>query len=696
MELKTVLLLILTLSLVGGLVLYLAGRYAGRKERILWADGTAAEDAVKGQSLRWLGTVFASVLLKSYALGMKCPPLKLYLWKVRTRLAVIHRYNEFELRRQTMSFVYGTIVSYTLGILLLTILNPSWSFFLLLLLVAAVIQGLLLDGYVNQLEKKLLEQMLDLFTAVRHAYHRHGMVADAIEEAGEETGHEIGVHAHLISEALESAHPDEALEKYYETAPNRFLKAFAGISRLVLEYGDRRRERGSLYLRGVSSLTGEVQLELIRKKRLDYLLKGLNIIALFPVFFTKPIEMWARGNFPLMDQFYLSKAGIFIKLGIFLLILLCYMLLQKLRSEVETAYRAEPGNRPWEAVVLEYKGLAWVWRCFIPSPVSMAYHRLARLIKDTNERKRVELFQVRRICSFMICFLLALGFAVALHIISQQRIMAEPPRETVFFGAVPRDRVEAGRRGAALDAAVMRELGMQEDMTYDGIAESVATLLNQKDSTAFSEDIVASTHRIMDKMQRWNSEYLKWWEIGLALLAGLTGYYFPLWALHFQRFMRLMDMRHEVYQFQTMIAILRELERISVEEILDWLASYAVIFRTPLQRCVLNYGHGAEQALLELKEEVTLDEFQRLADKLILASEKITIVDAFDDLDTEMAYHFERRRLDYEKSLDTKAEIGRLIGFAPMYSLVFAYLVIPLIWMSFEQMGLYFEQIQKL
>ena len=185
----------------------------------------------------------------------------------------------------------------------------------------------------------------------------------------------------------------------------------------------------------------------------------------------------------------------------------------------------------------------------------------------------------------------------------------------------------------------MRELGMQEDMTYDGIAESVATLLNQKDSTAFSEDIVASTHRIMDKMQRWNSEYLKWWEIGLALLAGLTGYYFPLWALHFQRFMRLMDMRHEVYQFQTMIAILRELERISVEEILDWLASYAVIFRTPLQRCVLNYGHGAEQALLELKEEVTLDEFQRLADKLILASEKITIVDAFDDLDTEMAYH---------------------------------------------------------
>ncbi|WP_018752834.1 hypothetical protein [Paenibacillus sanguinis] len=696
MELKTFLQLILVLSLVGGLVLYLAGRYAGRKEQALWADGTAMGDVSKGQPLRWLGAVLSSVLLKSYALGMKCPPLKLYIWKVRTRLSIIHRYNEFELRRQTMKFVYGITISFTLGILLLTILNPSWSFFLLMLLAATVIQDLLLDGYVNQLEKKLLEQMLDFFTAVRHAYHRHGMVSDAIEEAGEETGHEVGVHAHLISEALENARPDEALEKYYETAPNRFLKAFAGISRLILEYGDRKRERGSLYLRGISSLTGEIQLELIRKNRLDYLLKGLHVIALLPVFFTKPIEIWARGNFPLMDQFYLSKAGILIKLSIFLIILLCYILLQKLKSEVETSYRAEPANRPWEAVILECKGLAWICRCFVPSPASVTYYRLTRLIQDTNERLRVELFQVRRICSFIACFLLALGFALALHFISQQRIMTEPPREPVFFGSIPQDMVEAGRHGAELDAAVMRELGMKENLTYDAISESVMAQLNQENNMITFEDIVVATQRILDKLDRWNGEYLKWWEMGLALMAGLTGYYFPLWALHFQRVMRLMDMKHEVYQFQTMIAILRELERISVEEILDWLASYAVIFRTPLQRCLLNYGHGAEQALRELKDEVSLDEFQRLTDKLILATEKITIADAFDDLDTEMAYHFECRRLDYEKSLDTRAGLGRMIGFAPMYSLVFAYLVIPLIWMSFEQMGFYFEQIQKL
>lgn len=155
-------------------------------------------------------------------------------------------------------------------------------------------------------------------------------------------------------------------------------------------------------------------------------------------------------------------------------------------------------------------------------------------------------------------------------------------------------------------------------------------------------------------------------------------------------------MLQEVYQFMTMVGIFKELERISVEEILEWLYVYAVIFKAPLEKCLLNYSQGGETALQEMKAEVALAEFRRFVDKLLLAAEKITIAKAFDDLEHEMSFQFERRRFDYEKSLDTRAELGRMIGFTPMYSLVFAYLVIPLIWMSFKQMDLYFEHIQKL
>lgn len=675
---------------------YAAGRLMGKRENPLWADASGPAGASSEQPLRRIKLGLSAFFLQSYAVWMKVPPLRHYAGKVRMRLAVIHPYDEPELRRQTMKFSYGITGTVAASIAVLTALNPDLMFFLSLLIAAAVLQGLVLDGYVNRLETKLLEQTLGFYAAVRHAYHRHGMVSDAIEEAGEAVGREIGVHAHWISEALGDANPDVALEKYYETAPSRYLKAFAGISRLVSEYGDRKRAEGSMYLRGISRLTGEVQLELIRKKRLDYLLKGLHVIALLPVFFTKPVEMWARGHFPLMDSFYLSKAGMLIKAGLFLTILFSYVLLQKLKSEEETAYRAKPANRPWEARVYAHEALGRICRRLVPPLDSMAYHRISQLLKETNHRLRVEWFQVRRISAFVLGFVVTLGAFLALHHFAQQRILTEPPAAAAFFGALPKDAIEAGRQDAERDAAVMRELGMSASAGYDEIARSVSALHASGGERASHEAISETARRIMGKLERWNREYLKWWEVALSFLAGLVGYQLPLWTVQFQRWMRRMDMRHEVYQFLTMIAILRELERISVEEILEWLAAYAVIFRIPLEKCMLNYGHDPEAALLELKEEIVLEEFQRLADKLLLASEKLTVFAAFDDLDSDMSYQFERRRLDYEKALDVKAGWGQIIGFTPMYALVFAYLVIPLIWMSFEQMGLYFEQLQKL
>lgn len=696
MELKTILLLVLGISLSGFAGLVVVSQMLGKRENPLWADAWGAGGTSSQQPLRWMKLRISSFYLKSYTVWMKVLPLRHYVGKVRLRLAVIHPNDELELRRQTMKMTYGITGTFAASIAALTALNPDWVFFLSLLIAAAVLQGLILDGYINRLETKLLEQLLGFYAAVRHAYHRHGMVSDAIEEAGETTGREIGVHAHLINEALEDSDPDEALEKYVETAPSRYLKAFAGISRLVSEYGDRKSAEGSLYLRGISRLTGEVQLELIRKKRLDYLLKGLHGIALLPVFFTKPVEVWARGHFPLMDSFYLSKAGIWIKIGLFLTILFSYVLLQKLKSEEETSYRAKPVKQPWEARIYAHRILGRICRRFVPTVESVTYHRISQLLKETNHQLRLEWFQVRRICAFSMGLIVTLGAFLVIHHLAQQRIMTEPPATASFFGALPKDAIEAGRLDAERDAAVMREMEMSATAGYDAIARSIETMQERFGGGSSHEELSEAARRVMDKLQRWNQEYLRWWEVGLAVLAGLAGYQLPLWTVQFQRWIRLMDMRHEVYQMLTMIAILRELERISVEEILEWLASYAVIFRIPLQKCLLDYGHNPEEALVELRKEVILEDFQRLADKLLLASEKLTVADAFDDLDSDMSYQFERRRLDYEKSLEVKAGWGRIIGFTPMYALVFAYLVIPLIWMSFEQMGLYFEQLQKL
>ncbi|RCX23534.1 hypothetical protein DFP94_1011133 [Fontibacillus phaseoli] len=692
MELKNFLFLIVGLSLCGFVLLYGFGRYMASREE---QHGSPVAGGSR-TTIQWIRGKFTAFLHRSYAISMKIPPLRYYVVKVRFRIAALHVYDEFELRKETMKFVYLLSGSFVSVIAVLTAMNPGLFFLLSLLIASAVIQGLLLDGYVNRLEKKLLEQMLDLFTAVRLSYHRHGIVSDAIEESIEGLPPEIALHATMIYEALSDGKPDEALERYYETAPNRFLKAFAGISRMVMEFGDRKKEKGSLYLRGLSSLTGEIQLELIRRGKLDHLLKGLNLIALVPFFFTKPIEIWARRNFPLMDQFYLSKAGVMIKIGLVLIILVCYMLLQKMKGEEETAYRAGNSKVPWEIRVNRWIFVRKLSLRFAPRPSSSAYGSVQRLLKDTNQQLSVEFFQIRRIAMFVLCTLVVSGTLYFLHWKSINWIMNEPPASYVFFGTMSKEDAKEAAKAVELDKQVMRTIGKTKASDIDMIAANVTEAWKETGSLKDKSMLASIVERIKGKLDRSNNEYTKWWELLLALFGGVIGYYAPLWVLMFQRKMRLMDMRHEVYQFQNMLTILRELERISVEEILEWLHSYAVIFKIPLQKCLLHYGHGGEEALRQMKEEAGLDEFRQLADKLLLAAEKITIYDAFDELENEMAYHFERRRIDYEKSLDNKAGIGRFIGFAPMYCLVFAYLVIPLVWMSFQQMSIYFEQIQHI
>ncbi|MGG0174375.1 hypothetical protein [Paenibacillus dokdonensis] len=623
----------------------------------------------------------------------KIPGLSAYIQRVRKRISGVHAYDEFRLRRETTKITLVILGILASSALILFMLNPSVSFLLLVLLTAVIINSLLIDMYVNRMEKKLLMQMIDLFSEVRHRYQQHEMVDEAIYEAAESAGYEASVHTRKIYEALNAKDPSEELEKFYETAPNRFLKAFAGISFMIMEFGDKVKEQGSIYLQGLSGLTKEIHLEILRREKLDYLLKGLNVIALAPVFFTKPIERWARSSFPAMDEFYTSKLGYITKIVIFIVIILSFVLLQRLQQDNETTYRWSDKKKTWEQFLSSFSVIRLTASFMAPKPATPAYAQIIRLLKESSTHLRYEWFYIRRIMLFILSFAVTLTIMMVLHQTAKSHILHAPVGGNTFFGQVSSDQRDAGHQLSDQDLRVMKEVGMSSSASYDEIASRI----NGRQNINSSKDtLVNSTNRILSKLKAYNQEYLKWWEILTAFLIGWAGYQFPLWLLYFQRKIRYMDMRHEVYQFQTVISMLREMERISVEEILEWMNRFAIIFKVPIQRCVLHHDHGAEMALTQLKEEVRLIEFQRIVDKLLLCVEKIPIAQAFDDLENEMSFYFEQRKQEYEKIIDTKAGLGKMFGFAPMYALIFMYLVVPLIVISFMQMNVYYEQIQKI
>ena len=214
------------------------------------------------------------------------------------------------------------------------------------------------------------------------------------------------------------------------------------------------------------------------------------------------------------------------------------------------------------------------------------------------------------------------------------------------------------------------------DMTEEKLLEELQKT-DEYGASSLDEQQKAA-ERIFDKLQVVQSSYLRWFELLMAFVFMILGYYSNVWLLIFLKKMRQMEMENEVMQFQTIILMLMKIERVNVEMILEWLERYSNIFKEPISKCVNNFESGAWEALEELKEDIAFEQLIRIVESLQAAVEKIPIREAFDELDTERAYHQEKRKESNERLISRKSMIGKVVGFAPMVILFVGYLIVPL------------------
>ncbi|MGG1596428.1 hypothetical protein [Paenibacillus naphthalenovorans] len=625
-----------------------------------------------------------------YTLCSRVPLLRTYLHFIRRRLVILHLSDEWKLRLETMRtalWLWGMLLAAAVPITL-------WVrdvFTLVMLMIGGwVCHGMLTDVFVQRLEMRLLRQLRQFFGDVRHHYHRHGMVEEAIYEATDEAPHEMTLHGQEIVEVLTDSHAEERLEQYLEAAPNRYLKGLAGLSYLVKEYGDKQTDSGSLYLKALGKLAGELNFELLRRERLGFLLHGLSVIALLPLLFTRPIEAWASYYFSAMDAFYSSVMGWSIKLGLMGGVWLSYVLLRHIQN-LETSPKITSRKR-WEKWVHGRGWMRWLVHRLGPAPGSREAERMVKLLKETASPLRLEWFYVQRIVAGSMAFLAAMGLFIALHYADRHQVLYAPVYADTLFGQATPEEQEKALEAAVLDRRIIDKVkGVRPT------EESLLELLRKETGGERSDEALrADTQRIMGKLEKLDRQYVKWWQVLLTVLAGWVGYWAPVGIRLFQRKMRQMEMKHEVDQLQAVIAMLADMDRMSVEHLLIWMEQFARVFEEPLQTCLLHFDQGAEQALAQLKEDAPFKPFVRMVEKLELAASTLPIRKAFDDLESEYVYAQEERKQEYERLIEHKAGWGRMIGFAPMMALIFGYLVIPLIVVSLNQMSVYYEQLQRI
>ena len=177
---------------------------------------------------------------KLYVYYIKIPFVKRYVTKLRRKLEIISVDDEYLTRKQTAKIITSAIlVIIPLTIAIIALTYTDTLLLLILLLFEVFLIETIMSGKVDKLDTKLLKQQVEFFAEIRHAYHEYNMVEEAIYEVSQNDQLEVSRQGEKIYEILISDDPETELERYYDIAPNSYLKEFAGISHLTREFGDR-------------------------------------------------------------------------------------------------------------------------------------------------------------------------------------------------------------------------------------------------------------------------------------------------------------------------------------------------------------------------------------------------------------------------------------------------------------------------
>ena len=459
-------------------------------------------------------------------------------------------------------------------------------------------------------------------------------------------------------------------------APNSFLKEFAGVSYLTKEFGDRKDKDGaSLYLKNLNNITQEMQIEILKRDKLDYVFQSLSMIAAIPILFLDVVKNWAMGQFAFTSQFYNGTLGFITQIGLIILTFLCYMLTRKLKDNGSVNVAKNMEN-PWQAKVYAKKPIKKVVDYFIPKDGTKEYRNMVQLLKDSASKLKLEWLYVNRLTSAIVTLIVTLIVAIASHQMAIIYQYTEPTSDYNLLGQMTESQEKKAKQTTEKDNIILDECKEDLDITQDELRVVISK--SEPYGGVSDEQLDVLTERIYGKLKIVQSSYLKWFEVLLSFVACVLGYYGPVWLLMFQKKMRQMEMENEVMQFQTIILMLMKIERVNVEMILEWLERYSNIFREPISKCVNNYESGPWEALEELKNDISFQQLIRIVESLQAAVEQIPIREAFDELDTERAYHQEKRKESNERLISKKSMIGKVVGFAPMVVLFVGYLIVPM------------------
>ncbi len=542
------------------------------------------------------------------------------------------------------------------------------------------------DYFSGKVRTTLLIHLIDLLDILRNKYFESGnRVDDALRESI--LSLDINRHFDIIDEAeslLETIeHPDKdlALRDYYQIAPNKYFILLAGLLFINKENGDLIDEKGSRFSRALTDLNSELKDEIRLRDKLNFSLKSLNIIAIIPLFIISPLRIWASESFYPLQKFYNSSLGFLTEFIVLVSVILSFIGISKIQHFKEDLSQ----DNMHESMNTFYKKFKKIVDFIAPRKNSKRYLKVTERKEAALEFTSLEIFYTKKIVSSIIFVILSLVVSLYISTISTRAILENPTfNEGYLGGEVDEEDLIIANKRSEMDKEMILLLENGEN------SKEIVNILKEKYGLIGEEKNIA-IERIIQKYSAYEKSKFNYKNIIIIYMIGLCAFFIPNILLSMRKRIIKIDAMNEVSKFQLICTLMMHIKEISIDTLLEWLERFSLIYKIPIQNAIMDYDAGSEKALLKLKQASQNDEFRKIVEHMLSAVNRISIEKAFDDLEIEKNYYKEKRRVAYERIVDKKISLGRIVGFIPTYSVILIYFMLALIYSSTKEMDVYFR-----
>jgi hypothetical protein len=599
------------------------------------------------------------------------PILKKRYARIRHKVSITYPAENVSVEFLTTRTLLSQYVLALGGIFIVLFLAQGDLFFIMSGLVAIY---LLLEeattSATDKLDFKLLKQMREFVTNIISNYNKlQTDPADAVKLTLDNNPPEIGAHAESIYKALTSVNIRSESDKYTDKAPNNFLMLFMAICQTIQEYGDKKIDGQSMFIKNNIYLNEEVSNEINYYKRNNSRFKSLGFIILVPMLIIKPLEMWSVHEFPELASYYKSIYGTIIMTLEVATILFLYMVVQSLKSKKAMQLKER-------SIFTKLAAMPFLNR-ILKAYNRKHYTKSIRINDDlltVKDRTGVNAFYVKK-------WVFAIGGFVIMNIVLTSAIIRA--RVTAF-----EDFAKDYESAFVLSESYVEQMDdfskqiaeMYKDIDYEQLSEGEISERLVQEYGIRSEYVDTMAKTIVSRIEAYQNTYYKWFYLIVSMLFAVLLFKIPDILLAVQIKQAKKEEVEEITKMQTVSLILMHVTGMNLEQILVWLEKFSYCFRYRIEQCLIDLPHGETKAIQKMQEDPSVL-FKSYCDNL-LNIDNVGVERAFSTIEGDRSYYSDMRQQEQDERSKSNASISSILAFIPIMLVLFGQLVFPIVKMA--------------